>query len=69
MVARKKPIHILVDPSFYDKFIERPRRRESKRIGVNLSQRQITKLLGNSNFKLPKLNLRNLSNVNKKQKR
>lgn len=71
MGTRNKTIHVRVDPNFFDKFIEKPRRRESKRIGVNLSQGQITKLLANSNFKLPKLNLRGLSNgtINKKQKR
>ncbi len=47
---RIKPIHISVDKSFYE-IIERERRKQVKKLGRNITQPQITKMLAKRKIK------------------
>ncbi len=54
MASKRQTVHIEVSKKFFVKFIETPRKNVQRRFGVNASQIGISRMLANSNMKLPK---------------
>ncbi|MHA1201364.1 MAG: hypothetical protein ACTSQ4_02430 [Candidatus Heimdallarchaeaceae archaeon] len=69
MVNRDKVI-IAVDRRFFEKVFEPPRQKLEKKLGMNISQQNFTKMLSNSGFKIKTIDLDMKSlDLNKRRRR